>query len=137
MNDDAGSSDVADYKRLLQVVCDNRPSGTRGRLAGALGTNRSFVSQLVNPAYTMPVPVQHLETIFDVCHFSQGERTAFLAAYDRAHPGRRQVTAPPATTRVVEVAVPDLRSAQKNRMIDEMLGDYARQLTRLARVLGD
>ena len=63
MNDAASSATVADYKRLLQEVCDNRPSGTRGRLAVALGTNRSFVSQLVNPVYAMPIPAQHLQTI--------------------------------------------------------------------------
>jgi hypothetical protein len=70
MNDAVRGETVADYKRLLQRVCDNRPSGTRGRLAVALGTNRSFVSQLVNPVYAMPIPAQHLETIFEVCHFS-------------------------------------------------------------------
>ena len=89
MNDAAPGATAADYKRVLQEVCDNRPSGTRGRLAIALGTNRSFVSQLVNPVYAMPIPAQHLETIFEVCHFSPAEREAFLAVYDRAHPGRR------------------------------------------------
>ena len=55
MNDAAPGATAADYKRVLQEVCDNRPSGTRGRLAIALGTNRSFVSQLVNPVYAMPI----------------------------------------------------------------------------------
>ena len=82
--------------RFLQPVCDKRPSGTRGRLAVALGTNRSFVSQLVNPVYAMPIPAQHLETIFEVCHFSPAERAAFLAAYDQAHPGRRETGEPAA-----------------------------------------
>ena len=90
MNDAVRGETVADYKRLLQIVCDNRPSGTRGRLAVALGTNRSFVSQLVNPAYAMPIPAQHLETIFEICHFSPADRAAFLAVYDNAHPGRRE-----------------------------------------------
>ena len=35
MNDAVRGETVADYKRLLQTVCDNRPSGTRGRLAVA------------------------------------------------------------------------------------------------------
>ena len=90
MSDGTAPAGVAEYKRLLQQVCDNRPSGTRGRLAAALGTNRSFVSQMTNPAYAMPIPAQHLQTIFDVCHFSPSERAAFLEAYDGAHPGRRE-----------------------------------------------
>ena len=109
MSEASAGSLVADYKRQLQAVCDKRPSGTRGRLAKALGTNRSFVSQLVNPVYTMPIPVQHLETIFEVCHFSQIERSAFLACYDRAHPGRRETTQPPARTRAITLTLPDLR----------------------------
>jgi hypothetical protein len=132
MNDTAPSATVADYKRLLQAVCDNRPSGTRGRLAVALGTNRSFVSQLVNPVYAMPIPAQHLETIFEVCHFSPPERTAFLGAYDRAHPGRRGTGEPAAGIRVINLTVPDLGSARRNQAVDAMIAEYARHLVRLA-----
>ena len=63
---------VARYKAILQRVIDNRPSGTRQRLAGALGKNRSFVSQITNPAYATPIPARHIETIFEICHFSPG-----------------------------------------------------------------
>ena len=43
-------SNVADYKAILRRVLDNRPSGTRLKLAAALGKNRSFVTQITNPA---------------------------------------------------------------------------------------
>ena len=118
-------------------MCDNRPSGTRGRLAVALGTNRSFVSQLVNPAYAMPIPAQHLETIFEVCHFSQAERAAFLAAYDQAHPGRRETGEPAAGTRTITLTVPDLGNARRNQALDAMVAEYARHLVRLAAPLKD
>ena len=137
MNDDASNATVADYKRLLQQVCDNRPSGTRGRLALALGTNRSFVSQLVNPVYAMPIPAQHLETIFEVCHFSPIEREAFLSAYDEAHPGRRDSGEPSVGTQVISVTVPDLGSPRRNQAVDAMMAEYARQLARLAAALKD
>ena len=137
MTDTALGATVADYKRLLQTVCDNRPSGTRGRLAVALGTNRSFVSQLVNPVYAMPIPAQHLETIFEVCHFSPAERLAFLAAYDQAHPGRREADEPPVGIRVISVTVPNLGNARRNQAIDVMIGEYARHLVRLVAALKD
>jgi hypothetical protein len=69
---------VARYKSILQRVIDNRPSGTRQRLAGAPGKNRSFVSQITNPAYATPIPARHIETIFDICHFSPDDRQTFL-----------------------------------------------------------
>jgi hypothetical protein len=137
MNDGVRGETVADYKRLLQTVCDNRPSGTRGRLAIALGTNRSFVSQLVNPAYAMPIPAQHLETIFEVCHFSPADRAAFLAIYDNVHPGRRETGDEVAGTRVVSLTVPDLGNARRNQAIDALIAEYGRHVVRLATLLKD
>ena len=137
MSDSAPAALVADYKRVMQAVCDNRPSGTRGRLAVALGTNRSFVSQLANPVYAMPIPAQHLETIFEVCHFSPPERAAFLTAYDRAHPGRREAGEPTARTRMITITVPDLGHARRNQMIEDMMTEYGRQLVRLVTTLED
>ena len=81
-------SAVAEYKRIFKEVLDNRPSGMRLRLAHAMGKNRSFVSQISNATYPVPIPVQHLNTIFEVCHFSPPTKAAFLKAYARAHPRR-------------------------------------------------
>jgi hypothetical protein len=137
MNEATLGATVADYKRLLQAVCDKRPSGTRGRLAVALGTNRSFVSQLVNPVYAMPIPAQHLETIFEVCHFSPAERATFLAAYDRAHPGRRESGEPSVGLRVISLTVPDLGNARQNQAVDAMFMEYARHLVHFVATMKD
>ena len=69
---------MAEYKRIFKEVLDSRPSGMRIRLAHAMGKNRSFVSQISNSAYPVPVPVQHLNTIFEVCHFPPAAKQAFL-----------------------------------------------------------
>lgn len=129
---DAGSLPdlVAEYKGLLRKVLDNRPSGTRQRLAAALGKNRSFVTQITNPTYQIPIPRQHLETVFEVCHFSHEEKRAFLKLYGEAHPGRLKVVPKPTPMRSITVAVPDLGSARKNKAIDALVDDFARQLAR-------
>src|SRR4029077_15992369 len=137
MNDAVRGETAADYKRLLQTCGDNRPSGTRGRLAVALGTNRSFVSQLVNPAYAMPIPAQHLETIFEACHFSPADRAAFLATSDNAHPGRRETGEEAAGTRVVSLTVHALGSARRNQAVDALIAEYGRHVARLATLLKD
>ena len=55
----------------------------------------SFVSQIANPAYAVPIPAGDLPTIFEVCHLSPQEREGFLALYRRAHPERgRRLAAP-------------------------------------------
>src|SRR6266404_9977763 len=90
---------VGAYKGVLKRVLDTRPSGTRHRLAIALGKNRSFISQIANPVYAVPIPVQHLETIFEICHFTATDRRDFLAAYAQAHPRRHELVRNAAGTR--------------------------------------
>lgn len=125
-----GIEPVAAYKSILQAIIDNRPSGTRLRIASAIGKNRSFVSQITNPIYPTPIPAQHLETIFSICHFSPAERDAFLHAYRRAHPGRLEIVAQDRPMRRVVIEIPDFGSAAKNRAADEMLADIARRLAK-------
>ena len=130
----AGSGDdlVADYKRLLRGVLDNRPSGTRQRLAEAIGKNRSFISQITNPAYPTPIPAEHVERILDLCHFSGRERQQFLDAYQRAHPRRFRGLGPGEGTRSLTLSVPDLGSDERNREFDQAISDVVRRLGRLA-----
>jgi hypothetical protein len=131
----AAAAPVAEYKRLLRAVLENRPSGTRQRLASALGTNRSFVSQMTSPAYPMPIPAIHLDTIFSICHFSQAEREGFRAAYARAHPGRLEPPGAAQRSRTVVVRLPDLGNARSNRVVEQILAEFARQIGRLAEEL--
>jgi hypothetical protein len=125
------SSAVAAYKSVLKRVFDNRPSGTRHRLAHALATNRSFISQITNSAYTTPIPAQHLETLFEVCHFTADERREFLEHYGRAHPRRLAVLKPRGKQRRITIEVPDLGDVRRNRLLDETIADVARRVARL------
>jgi hypothetical protein len=120
------ASAVAAYKRIFKEVLDSRPSGMRIRLAHAMGKNRSFVSQISNPAYPVPVPVQHLNTIFEVCHFPPAAKEAFLRAYARAHPRRHLTKAP--RDRTMTLHLPDLGSAKRNGKVDALLQEFALRL---------
>src|SRR6516162_1968779 len=122
-------SAVAGYKRIFKEVLDGRPSGMRIRLAHAMGKNRSFVSQISNPAYPVPVPVQHLNTIFEVCHFPPAAKQAFLRAYARAHPRRLGQLAKTPHDRALTLHLPDLSSTKRNGKVDALLQEFARRLT--------
>ena len=124
---------VAEYKRILAKVLENRPSGTRQRLAVALGKNRSFISQIANPSYATPIPAQHLDTIFEICLFPATERRAFLDAYGRAHPGKVGRPRPRKDHRLrpVTVYVPDLEDPAKNQALDRLLADIAARIGKL------
>ena len=132
---------VAHYKRLLQSYIERRPSGTRQKIAAALGTNKSFVSQITSPAYTVPVPESHIDTIMEICHFSAEEREAFLRAYADAHPGR----AGPADgsagraepSRRLQINVPVFGDAQLQHEVEDMIRAFADRVVRLARRRGD
>lgn len=128
---ESDTSAVAEYKRMLQQVLENRPSGTRRRLAEALGKNRSFISQITNPAYSVPIPARHIESIFEICHFLAGEKTKFLEAYARAHPHRAPDSSTEPRWRELVLRLPDLHSAKKNRQLDELLRETGLRLVRL------
>ena len=123
---------VGAYKAVLKRVLDTRPSGTRHRLAIALGKNRSFISQIANPVYAVPIPVQHLETIFEICHFTAADRREFLAAYAQAHPRRLDVVRKPAGMRKVTLTLPDLGDARRNRQLDEIITEMARRVAQIS-----
>lgn len=135
MADDGESPEinwVAEYKRILLRVLDLRPSGMRQRLADALGANRSFISQITNPTYPVPIPARHVELIFDACRFPEADRQAFLAAYERAHPGRlHQPQAPSTHLRHVTIYVPDLNDPRKNAELDRLLAEFATRVADL------
>jgi hypothetical protein len=127
--DEAGEvSAVAAYKRIFKEVLDKTPSGMRLRLAHAMGKNRSFVSQISNPAYPVPIPVQHLNTIFDVCHFPPATKTAFLEAYARAHPRRMDLLDEIPRERIVMLHLPDLGSSKRNAQLEALMQEFARRL---------
>lgn len=130
---EASESDeaVARYKTVLQRVLDNRPSGTRQRLASALGKNRSFVSQIANPTYATPIPAIHLETIFEICHFSPDDRHRFLDAYGQAHPRRLPVAPHNRRLRPHTIYLPDLGEETRNHELDRIIGDFVQRITRL------
>jgi len=131
---DAPLERVAAYKRILQEVLDNRPSGMRQRLAEALEKNRSFISLISNPGYPTPIPVQHLEHIFEICHFSPRERERFLAAYRAAHPRRLQLLKEEhERLRQLTVTVPDLGTDARNRRLDAIVKEFADKMARLLR----
>jgi hypothetical protein len=132
----SGDSHVADYKLMLRRVLDNRPSGTRLKLAAALGKNRSFVSQITNPAYPVPIPAKHVAIIFEVCHLSGTERAAFIEAYGRAHPGRLRAPHRDTRTRTILVTVPELGDDKKDRALEQLILDFAARLARYAESVG-
>jgi len=125
---------VAAYKTVLRDVLDRRPSGMRKRLAEALGKNRSFVSQVANPAYPTPLPAVHVEAVMEICHFSPAERKAFVAAYAAAHPRR----APRldggrdhARQRTMSVRLPDLGDERRNRELDRLVHELVARIVRI------
>jgi len=124
---------IAGYKALLRSVIDRRPSGLRGRLAMALGKHKSFVSQITNPSYSVPIPASDLPTIFDICHLAPAEREQFLALYREAHPDRLQKPPrPPNAPHELRIALPQFETEATAREVEAMILDFAARTIRLA-----
>lgn len=134
---DDSEEPIRAYKRILSRVLETRPSGTRQRLADALGKHRSFVTQMTSPAYDTPVPQRHLATLFNVCHFSPAERDAFMQAYRAAHRGKLAIGDAERKMRHLSVLVPDLGDEKSNAAFDRAIGEFALRLVTILRKGGD
>ena len=128
MKPHTGEEAIRAYKQKLASIVDRRPSGTRQRLADALGKNRSFVTQITSPSYLTPLPARHLSVIFSVCHLSQADQQDFLALYHAAHPGRLARSPAGRRTRQLTVTAPDLGSEERNRMFDQAVADFIHRM---------
>ena len=130
---EAAQERVGAYKRVLQKVLDSRPSGMRQRLAEALGKNRSFISQISNPAYPTPIPAQHIDAIFDICHFSPREKEQFLTAYREAHHRRLQLLKGHHRVHRVTLTLPDLGDEHRNNQLESIVTEFAAKIARVLR----
>jgi hypothetical protein len=128
-----GEAHIRAYKTILNAVVDQRPSGTRQRLANALGKHRSFVTQITSPGYTTPIPHRHVATIISVCHFSAAEREQFLAAYRLAHGGAGGLGDATSANRHLSLSVPDLGSDKSNAAFDHAITDFVTRMSGLIR----
>jgi hypothetical protein len=134
MADGTLSSDpISDYKALLRLYIDRRPSGTRQKLAEAFGTHKSFISQVTNPAYRVPLPAQHIPALFKACHFSPEEQRAFMDAYARAHPGQYGAIEDLAhfEADVLRIPLPAFTDPERRREVEQLIRDFAERVIAL------
>ncbi|MEM7120333.1 MAG: hypothetical protein AAF563_03590 [Pseudomonadota bacterium] len=131
---------VREYKAILRELVDLRPSGTRQKIAEALDKHKSFVSQITNPTYSVPIPADDVPVIVKVCHLSPAERQRFLTAYAAAHPNRStggsggsSRKAAPSAGRQVVITMPDLGDTELEAYLEDTIRQTAKRLINLAR----
>lgn len=133
MADDAALSPVARYKAYLRDCIDRRPSGMRQKLATALGKHKSFVSQITNPNYSVPIPAGDLRLIFEVCHLAPEEQEHFLALYEKAHPNRAaRARGPFNRPHELRIVLPAFQSEETARQVEKTIIDVANRVIRVA-----
>jgi len=131
----AAADPVAEYKSLLRRYLDRRPSGTRQKLAEAFGTHKSFISQVTNPAYRVPLPAQHIPAMFRVCHLNEDEQRRFLELYARAHPAQSAAIEELASIEndVLRIPLPDSLDEARRREVRHLIQEFAERVIALAR----
>lgn len=125
---------ISRYKTMLKQYVDRRPSGLRGQLAVALGKHKSFISQITNPSYRVPIPAGDLQTIFDICYLSREEREQFLSMYNSAHSLDIELSA--LDERIiseVRIPVPAFHHPALTKEVEKLIKDFSERLISLAR----
>ena len=123
----APSDPVSEYKEMLTLFLERRPSGTRQKLAAAIGTHKSFISQVTNSAYRVPLPAQHIPAVFRVCHLSEAEQERFLNVYRRAHPAQSAALAELASMEkgILKIPIPPGMDDETRRDVEQVILDFA------------
>jgi hypothetical protein len=129
-NTSQASEAITEYKALLRSYLDRRPSGTRQKLAEAFGTHKSFISQIINPSYRVPLPAQHIPALFRVCHLSPEEQRAFLDVYARAHPGQFAAMEELASFEedVLRIPMPKFSDPAQRKQVEQLIKGYAERI---------
>lgn len=124
---------ITEYKALLRGYIERRPSGTRQKLAEAFGTHKSFISQIINPAYRVPLPAQHIPALFRVCHLSPQEQRSFLEVYARAHPGQYGAIEELAALEegVLRIPLPEFADPERRREVEQLIREFAERVIAL------
>jgi hypothetical protein len=122
------------YKAFLREVVEKRPSGIRQKLASAFGTHPSFISQITNPALKVPLPAQHIPTLFQVCHFTPEERQRFFELYRQAHPSQAGSIEELAEgeRNVVKIVLPAFEDPALKAEVEMLIREFAERLIGLA-----
>lgn len=123
---------VAAYKELLRAYLEKRPSGLRKRISDAIGTNRSFVSQITNPKYSVPIPSHYVHKLIAICHLSPAERSAFLTAYLEAHPGQAELLDNSAIIDTITIDLSAVKDEAQRSLIKQTLKGTAESLIAIA-----
>lgn len=125
--EDAPDDAVAAYKAELRAIIDRRPSGTRQKLAEAFGTHKSFISQITNPNYRVPLPAQHIPALLRVCRLSHEEERGFLALYARAHPAQARNIKELASIEenVLRIPLPEFDDPSDRLEVEQLIRDFA------------
>ncbi len=126
---------VAAYKAELRSIIERRPSGTRQKLAEAFGTHKSFISQITNPAYRVPLPAQHIPAFLRVCRLSEQEQQRFLSLYAEAHPAQAGAIEELASVEehVLRIPIPEFESPEDRAEVEALITEFADRVIALAR----
>jgi hypothetical protein len=129
---DSSLMPVRRYKILLQTFLQRRGPGVRQAIADAIGTNRSFVSQMTSPAYDVPVPARHVRTISEIVKLTAEEERIFVEAYLEAHPDRAaevlRETLWRRGSRELTISLPLLASTRAQRRLESLIERLAAEL---------
>ena len=124
------------YKTWLRAYVDKQPRGLHARLARRFGTNKSFVSQVLNPDLPTALPPRHMPALLDICGFNRGEKDRFLEMYANAHglsPGEIEALSGPGKL-ILEISLPEFENVEIRSLVEKSIRSNADAIIALAQI---
>jgi len=114
---------------------NRQPRGMLARLAKRFGTNKSFVSQVLNPKLPTSLPARHLPALLEVCKFTPDEKNRFLDLYSIAHGLDLNEVESSVDSRMfrMEIALPEFRDSEIRKLVVQSIKSNAETIISLAK----
>jgi hypothetical protein len=103
-------------------------------LTGGLQERGNVSPQHLPRTEASSIPANHIDLIFEICHFSPVEKKQFLEAYRRGHPKRFAIHNDAQLLKAHTVYLPDLGDDARNEQLHSVVSDFIRQITRVMKV---
>ena len=108
------------YKQIISDAIRTCPTGTKLRIAKETGTSKSFVSQMLNPEQSVPIPLKHIDVFLAAVALSARKEAAFRAAHAAAHPPTKR-TAVSDDQNVMWIKLPDFENAEQRKRVEDAI----------------
>lgn len=123
------SESITAYKEVIHKALARCPRGTKSKITKELSKNASYISQITNPEYAIPIPGQYVNKIVNICALNSEEEKQFRHLYAVAHPDKEKKRT--RSNNEICIQLPKSMNATERRRVEQAINEIAETIINL------